>query len=630
MSTRGQTTDWLTEEEPERLGQALAGALDILEGSSYETNRRQSLLLDMELFLGVKLTDLYQLNGVDMGPNSLAATQQIAFNICYSITGTINNRICSFRPRAQFLPDGGDFRARRAARDMTELSDAWAQHANYQDEAAFAQRDLLTGDGGVLKMSITNDDPEAKTADIEIARFPSWEFYFDEAEGIYRVPECAYHVHYMTVEAAARKYHLDEMNLRAQSTRKPIGITYVANRDMVRIADAWKRGPEGRHVMIVGNNVVSGTPDPEKPSKDPHEWKYDGFPLIVRTFDQRPIGMWGDGVVKRLRPLQYELIEWQNSVREAHALTSQQVWQTPDGEDGPTKINNATVRIERYKSAASTVLNPPAVNAEMYQYFETLEAAGYKTIGVSQFIAAGTKQPGINSAVAIRESSELQTDRLALLSQQWETMRVEAAEWWRRFSSDLVKDGYTIKYRAIRRGTFVEMSMEDSEREYEIRAFPSSLFGQTISGRLERATELIQAQFLTKNDAMKALDIPDLAPIVDLELAEPYAMEFLVDEILEKNKFKLPDPQIDPTAFYEYARKRYLLTISDGSNYPEDNRASLRKLLAYLKPKALEKAAVAGAAGGMATGGASPDQIAQEATAASAATPPAGMNGAPA
>ena len=622
MSSRGQTTDWLEEEDPEKLATALTGAIDILEGSQQETARRQSLLVDMELFLGVKLTDLYQLNGVDIGPNSMVNDQQIAFNICYSIPGTINNRICSFRPRAQFLPDGGDHKAQRAAREMTDMSDAWAQAEDYQFEAAFAQRDLLTGDGGVLKILIANDNPEAKTADVEIARFPSWEFYFDAAEGVYRAPECAYHVHYLTVETAARKYNLDEGELRRISTKKPIGITYVTNRDMVRVADAWLRGPDGRQVMMVGNKIV-----------DDQKWEHDAFPLVVRTFDQRPIGMWGDGCVKRLRPLQYELIEWQNSMRGAHALTSQQVAQVRQDEDGPQKINNEIVRIERYKDTPATYINPAAANPEMYQYFELLESAGYKTIGVSQFIAAGTKQPGINSAVAIRESSELQTDRLALLSQQWETMRVEAAEWWRRLSSDLVKDGYKLKYRAIRRGSFVEMEMkrEDAEREFEIRAFPSSLFGQTISGRLERATELIANQFLSKADAMKALDIPDLAPIVDLELAEVYAMEFIVDDILESNKYVTPDEQINPAAFYEYARRRYLLTISDGSNYPEENRASLRKLLQYLKPKAQASAAVAG--GGpmaAATGGASPEQIAQEATAASAATPPTGANGVPA
>src|SRR5688572_29221439 len=142
----------------------------------------------MELFLGTKLSSLYQLNGVDMTNGILKPDQQIAFNICYSITNTIHNRICSFRTRAQFLPDGGEYKARRSARDMTELSDAWAHHENYYKEAQMAERDLMSGDGGVLKAYIANDNPEAKTADVKMSRFPSWEFYFDEADSIYGEP----------------------------------------------------------------------------------------------------------------------------------------------------------------------------------------------------------------------------------------------------------------------------------------------------------------------------------------------------------------------------------------------------------------------------------------------------------
>lgn len=585
----------------------------MLERSPYEADRRASLLFDLELFLGMKLTSLYQLNGVDFA-RPFQDDQQIAFNVCYSITNTIRNRICSFRPRAQFLPDGGDYKARRAARDMTDMSDAWAQKEDYQGEAAFACRDLLTGDGGMLKLYVDNDDEEKKTADIKVARFPSWEFLFDAAESIYREPYCGYHVHYMPVEQAARKYGIDERELKKYVISMPQGIVYVTNREMVRVIDAYARGPQGKHACVVGAHATV------------EDWDWDGHPFVRRVFDERPVGIWGDGAVKQLRAIQIELLEWQMSAQRSHRLTSNMVAQVQETEDGPTKITNDYVRIERFKNTPTQYVNPAAMNEEMYKYQELLEAQGYKKLGVSQFVAAGTKQPGINSAVAIRESSELQTDRLALLSQVWETMRVETAEWWRRLAVKLTKEGYKLQYRAIRRGSFLNMELEHAEREYEIRAFPSSLFGQTISGRLERATELIKAGFMTQDDALKALDIPDLSPIVDLRLSKAYAMEFYVDRILEDGKYETPDEQLDPSAFYDYAQQRYFLTISDGSNYPETNRALLRKLLKYLQPKAAAaKAAQAPMMpGGPGQGapGASPEQIQSEGT-------PAGVNGVP-
>lgn len=604
MADEPASNSWFDQEEEEKLCEALHAQTEQLEKSPYESDRRESLLFDLELFLGTKLSSLYQLSGASF-EGAFADEEQIAFNICYSITNTIRNRICSFRPRAQFLPDGGDHKAQRAARDMTDMSDAWAQKENYQGEASFAMRDSLTGDGGVMKCYAETppddygEDKDKRRANkvpakICIARFPSWEFLFDAAESVYREPYCGYHVHYLPVELAARTYHIDEMELKKYVVSMPQGIVYVQNREMVRVIDAYARGPKGKHAVVVGPKAFT------------EAWEWDGHPFIRQFFDERPIGIWADGAVKQLRSLQLEMLEWQKSVSRAHHLTSQLVMQVQESEDAPTKITNDYVRVERYKNQPAVFNNPAAVNGEMYRYFDVLEQAGYKKLGISQFIAAGTKQPGINSAVAIRESSELQTDRLALVSQNWENTRVETAEWWRRFATKLTKDGYNLEYRAVRRGQFLRMEMEQAEREYEIRVFPSSLFGQTISGRLEKATELIKAGFLDQEDAMKALDIPDLSPIVDLKLSRRYAMEHYVDQILEDGKYETPDAQLDPVAFYDYADRRYCLTIADGSEYPEGNRALLRKLLQYLKPKAdAAKAAAAVApapAGGPAPG----------------------------
>lgn len=631
-------SDWTTA-DPDKVAEQLQSAVEVIEKSPYEVARRESLLYDLELFLGTKLTNLYQLSGPSYNEGYFNADQQIAFNLCYSITNTIRNRICSFRPRAQFITNDGDHRAQQAAEDMTDKSDGWAHKANYQGEASFGLRDTLTGDGGVLKMYVDNDrllksgkNKGKRTADICIARFPSWEFMFEEAESQYRNPECGYHVYYLPVEHAARTFQIDELELKKWTVSMPQGVVYVPNRDMVRVIDAYqRRGDEpGRHVIAVGNKLVNPLGAEREidgvtyKKGEVEPWDYDGPPFIRKVFDERPIGIWGDGVVKRLRALQLELIEWQTALRDSHALTSQQVWLTQQNEDAPPKINNATIRQHRFTNVPPQVINPAAVNSEMYKYYDVLTQAGYQILGVSQFIAAGTKQPGINSAVAIRESSELQTDRLALLSQTWEDMRVESAEWWRNFAKGLVKDDYVLSYRAIRRGTFLELTMEDADREYEIRAFPSSLFGQTISGRLERATELIEGKFISQEDAMKALDMPDLQPIVKLQLSEVYAMETLVDNILRDGKYVTPDEQFDPGRLYEYARKRYFLTQDGVSNYSETNLALLRKLLATMKPKA--EAAKAAASPPAVTpppaGGASPEAVAAE------GTPAAGANGA--
>lgn len=580
---------------------ALVSQVNIIEMSPLETSRRENLLFDLELYFGSKLESLYQANSA---ATSLARTWEpdsILFNVCYSITNTIRNRICSFRPRAQFLPNGGDYEAQDAAADMTDMCDAWAVETQYQAQASLMFRDLLTGDGGVLKHYTEDRKPKC-------SRFPAWEFLFDEGESIYGEPECAYHVTYMPLEQAAAKYAVDEFTLATQTVSSPPGIIYITNRQMVRIVESWKRAhgekpqpltaeklaamPEterkraqvehdkakedyipGRRMVVVGEQKI-----------EDEEWEWDEFPLTVRTFDENAVGRWGNGCVRMLRADQMELIKEAEVLRRAHDNTSAMVAQVQDGEDGPTKITNDYVRVERYKNVATTYTNPAAIHPERYQYIDVIKKNAYDKMGISQFLAAGMKQPGTTSAVAIDASSEMQSDRLALCSQIWEGMVPEAAKWWWRFTKKLAREGINPRWRAIQRGTWRDLVFNDLDGEYEIRPFPSSLFGQTVSGRLNKAMQAVEAGWIEKDDALQAIDVPDLAPITDLILAPRRYMESLVDNILKKGQYRTPSPYIKPEAIQSYARNRYLLAACDESNYPEEHMALLRRLIDSLSP----------------------------------------------
>lgn len=569
MSGRN-TTPWFTiergssEEEKKRqariLGQAVQDQVAYLEGTPLESTRRQNLLYDLELYLGTKLTSLYQVNGD--GYERLWKPEDLVFNVCYSVVNNIRARVCSFRPRAEFLPMNGDYLADRTSKDRTEMSDAWADKVKYQREASLAFRDMLTGDGGVCKAYIEGDA-------VKFARFPSWEFLFDEAESIYGEPECGYHVTYLPLELAAQRFKIDEQELRAQTVTAPPGIVYFTNRLLVRVVDAYQSGPDGRHVICVGNIVQLDDP-----------WEWDSPPFIMGRFDERSVGMWGTGAITPIRSIQLEINEFSQAAREAHYLSSLQVWQIPDGESGPSKVSNARVRIERFKNQASNVINPPPLHADWYQYFKILEEQAYKVIGISQFLAAGVKQPGIDSGEGIRESVEIQQDRLAMCSQVWEEMRVDAAEWWWRLTRKL---GQKPEWKVISRGTWRKITEHDYDAECQIRKFATSFFGQTMSARYQKVLEAMKEGLLDRENAMKAMDIPDLQPITDVVLAEQYAMQDVCDGILEDGEYQSPDPQIDPLKLEGYARARYLLATRRDANYPEKNLALMRRFLEAVK-----------------------------------------------
>lgn len=546
-------------------------------------SRRNDILFYTELYMGRPLGDLYQLSMSGYERNPLWNSEDITFNICYAIVNAIRNRICSFRPRAQFLPNGGDYRVNRAARDKTDMSDAWAHKNKYQEEASLMFRDLLIGDGGVLKVDDSGDE-------VTVARYPEWEFLFDEVESRYRRPDCAYHVTYLPIEQASAMYRIPMDKLRESSISSPSGIVYGGSmpRTQIRIVHAWKRGPEGRTILVCGNHIVAGSD---------RKWKYDGWPLITRTFDEGQIGFWGTGAVSQLVDLQLEINDAYQRIREGHQKTAMQLIALQENEEAPSKLNNANTQIVRFKNQAPVFAPIAPISPQWFQYVDHMKGLGYETLGVSPQIAAGVKPAGLTAAVAIQESTELQQDRLALLSQLWEGTVVDVAEWWNRLTKDLIRDGRAqkITFRAVKRGSFSELAFPspgegEEDVEEEIRVYPSSIFGATVAGRLERANFLIDKGWLSREDAMRAADVPDLSPIVDLQLAPQYCMESIVDDILEEGRYQTPPPYLDAQTLFTYARQRYLLAFSSKANYPMQHMALLSKLIDAVDPDKLAPA----------------------------------------
>ncbi len=548
----------------------LMATVEAIMKSPEEQARRDAIKFDLELYMGEALPDL-DMMGTDTArrAKTVDADHQV-FNVAYSLVNTVCNRVTSFKPRAQFLPNGGNYKARRAARDMTEMSDAWAEEQDYQGEASFAFRDMLTGDGGVMKFF-------EEGGKIRCGRFPSWEFLVEYDDGKQREPECLYHVRKVPVAMAARSLGLNEREVTSggEVFGEITGTMSANGTGTVMVADAWRRGPEGRHAQIVGHHVVVD-----------EDWAYDGFPVQVDRFDYKPTGFWGIGGVFSIRSIQIELNELQVTLRESHRRTASQIISVHENESAEGIPENDYITVTKFKMQPPNIQNPAAVNPEIYKYADVLTKQAYDTWGVSQFVASGTKQPGVTSAVAIRESTELQTDRLALLSQRWERLRTQAATWWWRLTRDLAKrTGETPKWRGVTKGQWKELVFGDLAQEYEIRAYPSSIFGQSIAGRFDRATELIQAGWMTKEEAMRAMDMPDLSPVVDLALAEYYATEKIVDDILENGKFQMPPPYMDKQKVWTYARSRYLLAFSGDGEYDKGNISLLTKLIDAMAPK---------------------------------------------
>lgn len=607
-----QATDDGTAPRGTPVAKSLRAVVEQLVSSPWEKERRRKMAADIAMYSGrgVDGNVAWLFSGGAMAEADATTQDGMAFNLCFGKVNTIRNRICSFRPRGQFLPQSGDRKAEQGSKDKTDMCDAWMKEEKWYKIASLATRDRLTCDSGWIKYYRHGSGENERARPM---RVPPWEILVDPMEALNGEPDCVYHVRLMRASQAAREYDLPVETVRADAANVTLyDVTVGLFGDAtVEVVDAYCRGPEGRHVILVGESVAVDEP-----------WEHPEFPFDGQVYDENETGygVVGTGLIRVLRPLQEEVNEWELDMREAHHLNSQQVWLLEEGQADP-HINNARVRIQRrgLGTAKPDVVNPAAVNAEMYNYFKTMDEQADKMIGISPFSQSGQGKPGVISKVAMREESELQTDRLALESQKNETMATTAARWWWLLTRDICRDNPEAKpkWKSLDRGAWKEMIFGDLDAEYEIGVVPTSLFGTGASGQLDKAGDLIEKGWLSREDAMDALHIPDLSPIIDVQLSEPNAMREIVDRILENGQYTTPDPYLcDRTKLNQYAAARYRVAFTKQMDYPKANLALLRKLIRATTPKP------APVASPMAMPGAAPSPVAPMTTTPGIAAPP--------
>lgn len=588
----------LSKEDPTQIAKSLDQAVNAIEMSPAEQARMTSALVDLALYCGQPF-DLLTMSDLWWSYKAIADAQKLKYNAAYSVVNTIVSRICSFRPRAQFIPEAGNYKTQRLCRDRTSACDAWSQREQYQDAAAYAFRDCLTGSGGVLKVYLetlfqSTDDEETMT---RLGRFPSWEIKVNENDGRYGEPEFMYHVKWVTQRQAVKLYGKDD-NARAlivtggerlgtMSGYGPgddglNGIAWRNGQRLVRVVDAYARGPKGRHVIMAGDYIAYD-----------QEWKHRWHPFVVSRFEHaEATGFWGRSALDKVRGIQVGLDASVQDIDDAHHLSAKLI---ATGPQAPEKMTNDIVMYFQGAPNLWQFHNPKPTDPDAYRWFEMKKAWMFEVLGVSPNAAQATKPQGVTAAVAIDAVTDLQSDRLSQLSQMWEQTVVQVGERWFALEGDAAAEWIDVPggkgkmqynermYMATERGRASMVDVHADGSQPTIRVFPTSLFGQSVPARLQKAMDAVKAGWFDQEEILKILGVPDLEGIFEIKLAEYEWTEKFCDELLEDGKYETPTVWANPIKLFEYARLRYLRADTDTS-YPPDNMAKMRKLLDYLQP----------------------------------------------
>jgi len=344
-------------------------------------------------------------------------------------------------------------------------------------------------------------------------------------------------------------------------------------RDYVLVVEAWhlpsgKDVGDGRHVITI-----------EKDTLLDEEYTREYFPFTFFRWSKRLTGFWGQSLTERLIGIQLEINKLLRLIQKAFHLGSAfKVFLEYGSKVAKEHLNNELGSIVYYTGQKPEFYAPKVVNEEVFRHLQFLIQSAYEESGVSQLSATSKKPSGLDSGKALREYNDIETERFAITSQEYEASFLETARQYIDLVKELYDEGHDYEAvaeskRMIEKIKWSEIDIEDNE--FILKMFPTSSLPTTPAGKMQYVQELINNGFIPKEYALSLLDFPDLDEYTSLANAGLDNLKKTLYNILNKGLYEAPEPYQDLVGGITMFQNAYLRGKNE--DVPESRLELIRK-----------------------------------------------------
>lgn len=537
-------TRWWETHGSEATAKSISNALSVL--NKYWDTRRIALSSFARLYGGFSPITMF---GPGMDPVAQAGlgqvTGRLTRNVIQSAIDTVQARIASrIHPMVLWLSTNGGYRTRRRAKRLTRFTDALfrEQHTETLMPRGFKDGEIF-GSGWVV---VTLEHGR-----IKFARILESELRWDEIEARYSEPRQLHRVRPVDRDRLIALWPSKKgiINRADEFLAKDGGVNQLSLSPLVEVRESWRLpdGPEskGRHVISTPDGCLVD-----------EEWEHDWFPVVKMDYITRPIGWTGQGLCEILADTQVAINRHLHAISTSlHLMGTFKIGIDEASHINPNDINNAFGSIFYFRRSGESggppvYMSPPAIQPELFEEVNRLEQKAFQLAGVSMMTASGLKTPGVNAAVAMREMVDIENDRFATISANYEAAHVQLGKVAIGLLADAVKRGEVTEYSVQDVGSkrtpainFKDIDFDDSD--FNIQAFPISSLPTDPEGRLQTVQEWVSAGWVDPKSARRLLNFPDIAAWESRQDANTEWIENCLDSIIDDQKYIPPDPEED-------------------------------------------------------------------------------------
>jgi hypothetical protein len=485
-------------------------------------------------------------------------TNRVTFNIVQSMIDTVVSKITKNRPKPTFLTDGGDFSLQQRGKKLGKFAEGRFQSAKYYQIATQAFMDACIFGTGAIKFF--RDGTEIKAERVMID-----EIIIDDSEALYGAPRQIHQkkqIHKDMVKAMFPDKHgfIDQLGLGSEY--------YNSNtqNDMITVVESWhlrsgKDADDGKHTITIENCTLFE-----------EEYTKDYLPFVFIRWGTRPLGFFGQGIAEQLMGIQLEINKILKTIQVSMHLTSiPKVFVEASSKVVTAHLDNKIGGVIKYVGTKPSYESVSAIPQDLFQHLDRLFNRAYEIIGISQLSAQSAKPAGLESGKALREFTDIESERFQAVGMRYEESFMEAAKIFIDMSKDIYEETGEMKVKVKGEGFLETIDWKEidlKEDQYMMQIYPTSSLSKHPSGRLSDIQELMQAGLIDPKLGLKLLDFPDLKSAMDRENAAIEDIEATIERIIDKGEYSTPEPYQDLQMGIKLMQQSYLLYRN--KNVPED------------------------------------------------------------
>lgn len=555
---------------------------------------QQRMRRDMFLYFSC-LYDDTDMGG--LGPGSYESVtfepSTLSFNVVRKMVDTAAARIAKNRPLPFPLTSGGDGEQQRRAKRFGRFIDGM-----FDTTKVWQTSPLIVRDAALYGTGLTFNH-RVRSRIVHDRVFP-WEIIVDAREAMYGAPRNIYLRRHVDKMVLAERYpELAEKIFEAQETDDLDTNTSAVwgSSDLAIVIEAWHlpSGPldekgnlesgepnDGRHAVIVSNQTLVF-----------EEYKRDYFPFSKLMFNAPLQGWFGNGLAKQLMGLQYTINDNAQHLQEQMELSGGYIVIDDDADISVDQIDNGPRNVLR-KARGSMLewVTPDPFNPNHWQALLTMLPQANSMTGISEFASESRLPPGMEKAsgVAIDKLSMEDSDRLAIVSQNYEQYHIDIA--WQQFdlAQEILEEHghYTVQSvskvrgkRILEQPDFAKVRLDRDA--FTLQVFPTSMLPRTPAERTAFVQSLANAGWLDRDMAIELLDFPDFEGWQNLAQSARYTVEAWIERMQDAEdpedpkSYRYPDPIMNLDLAIVMTQEAYLNGVVN--DLPEGNLGLLRSFI---------------------------------------------------